>query len=365
MKFIGKLLAAIAIFLWTGGISQVNLVPNPSFEEYYHLPDGTGDGRTSIKYWEVPVTRGETDYYHSNSPNKDSRTENNYFGGEKPHSGNAYAGFCVTDEYREFVAVNLLQRLVKGKQYKISFYISKGDKVWLGNLSEIGVLFLKKSMIIPFGVSMNCPPQVVFYDEKGFTQHEGWQELSAIYTAEGTEQWMCIGPHEWKCDTCVRKQNPGISGALKEAHYFIDDVSVTLITDDTKPVFTEPNLSIDTTAFKPQTTYAFYNIRFKSNSAVLDTGAQVELDQILKYMAEHTEMNVTVTGHTDSIGSRDNNFNLSRARADAVKKYLMDHGIQSARITTVGGGEEKPVAPNSTEAGRALNRRVEFLFTQH
>ena len=74
------------------------------------------------------------------------------------------------------------------------------------------------------------------------------------------------------------------------------------------------------------------------------------------------EVNVEVTGHTDSVGTTSGNYNLSVSRANAVKAYLVEYGISRSRITTRGEGETKPVEKNSTEAGRAKNRRVEFLF---
>lgn len=366
MKFIGKLLAGIAIFLWTSGFSQVNLVPNPSFEEYTYLPEAPGDAKGSMAKWMVPVDRAGGDYYHSRSTNKDCQTEQNYFGGEKPHSGNAYAGFCVTPQYREFLATKLITPLEKGKQYRFKMYISRGDKMFLSDLKEIGVLFMTRQTAIPFGVKMHFPPQIVFYQDSGFTQRDGWQELTAIYTANGTESWMIIGPHEWKCDTCTvpgkkRTENPSPAGIKHEAHYYIDDVSLEEIGVVAKPNCKDLQPSTDTAK---EIKYVFYDIRFKSNSAILEPGDQKDLDFVVQYMMEHPATSVTVSGHTDSIGAKESNHNLSHARADAVKKYLMDHGIQSSRITTVGEGEEKPVAPNSTEAGRALNRRVEFLFTQ-
>ena len=66
-------------------------------------------------------------------------------------------------------------------------------------------------------------------------------------------------------------------------------------------------------------------------------------------------------GHTDDIGPADGNQRLSQRRADAVRNWLVDNGIDADRLTAVGYGEDQPIADNSTEEGRTANRRIEFI----
>jgi outer membrane protein OmpA-like peptidoglycan-associated protein len=84
------------------------------------------------------------------------------------------------------------------------------------------------------------------------------------------------------------------------------------------------------------------------------------LDNIVSIMKNNSEYNLSISGHTDSMGDDAKNMELSGKRADAVKKYLTDKGIQPDRLTARGYGETVPVADNNTAAGRAKNRRVEF-----
>ncbi len=366
MKQVAMLFLFVAFFQLVG-ITQENLVPNPSFEEYNRLPTSPGDGRETIKNWRIANEEGGGDYYHSDSPSSNCQTEQNYFGSEAPHSGKAYAGFCVTPQYREFLACQLKSPLVKDKQYKITLFVSNGDKKAVSYLKEIGVLFLKKVFILPFGVPTTVPPQVVFYQDTGFTKHDGWQELTAIYTANGTEQWMYIGGHEWKCDTCKsipgkpRTENPYIFGGIvmKEAHYYVDDVSVTEVI----PSGAITPVKVDTTQeFVTGQIYSFNNIHFATNSAELEKVAQPELEKILVYLKSDPNITVGIAGYTDDVGSEEDNLKLSLARAVAVKKYFMENGIEAGRIYTDGFGEFHPVAPNNTEEGRKQNRRVQFLF---
>jgi len=77
-------------------------------------------------------------------------------------------------------------------------------------------------------------------------------------------------------------------------------------------------------------------------------------------MKDYPDLNVVIEGHTDSVGSNAYNQKLSQARAEAVKKYMVEeNGIAANRITPKGFGEEQPIAPNTTAEGRAKNRRVE------
>ncbi len=70
---------------------------------------------------------------------------------------------------------------------------------------------------------------------------------------------------------------------------------------------------------------------------------------------------MTIAGHTDAIGSNEYNLDLSQDRADSVADYLMSQGVAGDRMRTVGYGEERPVATNETDEGRAMNRRVEIM----
>ena len=75
---------------------------------------------------------------------------------------------------------------------------------------------------------------------------------------------------------------------------------------------------------------------------------------------EYPQSNIIISGHTDSTGNDAINNPLSQNRAAAVEAYLVGKGVSTSRITSVGYGSRQPVASNSTEAGKAQNRRVEI-----
>jgi OOP family OmpA-OmpF porin len=84
------------------------------------------------------------------------------------------------------------------------------------------------------------------------------------------------------------------------------------------------------------------------------------LDEVVAILKKNPELKGVIEGHTDSIGSEEYNQGLSEKRAQAVDKYIEEHGIDTDRYTVKGYGESKPVASNDTEEGRRKNRRVEL-----
>ncbi len=101
---------------------------------------------------------------------------------------------------------------------------------------------------------------------------------------------------------------------------------------------------------------------FDLNKDTIKPEGKAELDALAANVSKANIERVDIAGHTDSTGSAEYNKQLSMRRANAVKNYLMDKGIDPKIMTTVGWGEDKPVADNKTKEGRAANRRVEITL---
>ena len=86
------------------------------------------------------------------------------------------------------------------------------------------------------------------------------------------------------------------------------------------------------------------------------------LDRVAATVERCPEATIEVAAHTDSDGSTSHNLELSEARANAILEYLVDAGVRRERLTSVGHGEANPIADNSNEAGKATNRRIEFVL---
>lgn len=107
---------------------------------------------------------------------------------------------------------------------------------------------------------------------------------------------------------------------------------------------------------------ALYGIYFDTDKAVVKPESRPTLDQIAKLLASQPKLNVFIVGHTDSQGTFDHNMSLSRRRAEAVAAELVaTYKIAKSRLTPAGLGFLAPVRSNATDAGRALNRRVELV----
>jgi outer membrane protein OmpA-like peptidoglycan-associated protein len=102
------------------------------------------------------------------------------------------------------------------------------------------------------------------------------------------------------------------------------------------------------------------HILFDVNKATVKPASLGAISEIVKAMKSDASLKLEIGGHTDSDGAAAQNMTLSQSRADAVKKLMVDQGIDAARLTTKGYGATKPIGPNDSPEGKANNRRVEF-----
>ena len=106
------------------------------------------------------------------------------------------------------------------------------------------------------------------------------------------------------------------------------------------------------------------NIQFESDSYILMRSSHAELDKVFKLLEANPELQIEILAHTDDIGTDDYNNQLSAKRGEAALEYLVKKGISRDRLTSAGYGKHRPLVPNTSDANRAINRRVEFKVTQ-
>lgn len=124
-----------------------------------------------------------------------------------------------------------------------------------------------------------------------------------------------------------------------------------------KPVKVEMNEA------KPGSSFVINNLYYNTNSADLKNESFIVLESFAEYLKENPSITIEIQGHTDNVGGAAANEALSANRAYTVKAFLEEKGIEGKRITAKGYGPNKPIAENTTEEGRAKNRRTEFLIT--
>jgi len=148
------------------------------------------------------------------------------------------------------------------------------------------------------------------------------------------------------------------AAALKARLAKLEHLDFAVSYELTLPVLTEQGLACQAEANQRISRDETVLFSFDSDE-VHEIGRQV-LDEIVDISKLCPDVALLVTGHTDAVGSKDYNIDLGKRRAEAVVAYLTRRGVDANRLSAVGLGFSQPIADNSTDAGRAANRRIEF-----
>ncbi|MCR5423140.1 MAG: OmpA family protein [Bacteroidales bacterium] len=210
-------------------------------------------------------------------------------------------------------------------------------------------------------------PQVVNPYEAVITDTKNWTRISGIFTAEGGEKFLTIG-NFYPTSKSNLTDIDSLSYMLPGAYFYIDSVSLYRINYDTSTntgealtIIADTSAEIITsTPLEKGSTVILENIFFEFDKSTLLQQSYHELKKLTDILLQYPKMKIEIGGHTDSRGSAAYNQRLSESRARAVVEYLSSKGIDSSRLKFKGYGTSKPIDTNSTEEGRARNRRVEF-----
>jgi outer membrane protein OmpA-like peptidoglycan-associated protein len=124
----------------------------------------------------------------------------------------------------------------------------------------------------------------------------------------------------------------------------------------------EFELDVSLNSIESGANIALRNVFFDTDSDALKPASRSEMEMVYQFLMANPQLKVRFEGHTDNTGNAQYNKQLSKRRADSVKKYLTDKGIAPQRIDSKGLGMDRPIATNETEEGRALNRRTEMVI---
>jgi outer membrane protein OmpA-like peptidoglycan-associated protein len=156
----------------------------------------------------------------------------------------------------------------------------------------------------------------------------------------------------------LKKAEEVIVTMKKDGYAFNSEVvKVKDVESPYKPVVAD----LDAKEVKVGEKYQLRNIYYTTNSADLKPESEIVIEEFAEFLKANPSIVVEIQGHTDNVGNANDNLALSNNRAYTVKEMLEAKGIEGARIKAQGFGSSRPVADNGTEAGRAKNRRTEFV----
>jgi outer membrane protein OmpA-like peptidoglycan-associated protein len=195
-----------------------------------------------------------------------------------------------------------------------------------------------------------------------------WVAMAAIL---GTALWYGLRPREAMMP--IPTAPPvGTSGTLSYTPPNLGNYVPRTLIDGT--VITIPERGVENrllafivdTSRVPDTTtwFDFDRLLFNTGSATLRPESKDQLRDVAAILKAHPNAQVKIGGYTDNVGPSSSNITLSQERADNVRAQLVNMGVAPSRLTAEGYGEQHPVADNSTESGRAMNRRISMLVTQ-
>ncbi|WP_276167752.1 OmpA family protein [Zobellia alginiliquefaciens] len=344
-----------------------NLVKNPSFESYLNCPERLGNFNDDLEGWSIP-TEGSTDYF--NGCSIQMGTPENFNGSQPADFGQGYAGLYLyaPDDYREYFQTKLLRPLQKGVKYSVSFYISLAERSDFA-IKEFGVLFAKDKLSFPIKKELS---KKHLYQQKSnsynyleigysnfYSDTKDWIPVHTQFVAKGTEQYLIIGNFKSNARTRLFKTK---RNAKQGAYYYVDMVEVSEA-ESAIPKHKIVALNTESKTFQLNKIHVFQDVLFSFDEAKLLETSKNELAEIYTYLSQNRALHISISGYTDSVGSKKYNRMLSKKRAKAVAEYLIGLGIDKARVVWKGHGGENPIADNTTAEGRKRNRRVEFMIS--
>ncbi len=259
-------------FLFTNSCFGQNLVPNPSFENFINCPNGASQ-IDSCQNWYQPTT-ATPDYFNSCfdtmqpwSSIVDVPTNN--LGYQNAKSGNAYAGFAVSEtvtwsgNYREYLSVRLIDSLVSGMDYYFSCWVSLADSSRYATDSGIGFFFSNDSIYQSNYDTINVVPQIINPLGNFITDKTNWIPIQGIFTAIGGEKYLTIGNfNDYSNSDTISVLGGGNPSYYNLPYYYIDDVCLS-VDSNTCSVSTsiEKNIEINNITIFPNPSNGKFSIK--------------------------------------------------------------------------------------------------------
>lgn len=330
--------------LWLSQGFAQNLVPNPGFEAIEACPQSFGEIQ-KLKYWEN--YHYTPDFFHACTNSTYVNIPENFFGKQKPANGKGYAGITVYHKKypNEVIGVKLLEPLKKGVSYEARIKVSLAEKYSRFAANNLGFVFTNTPHQAYNGKKVHVKAIDVISETKE------WVTIGGVFTPEQNYQYMLIGNFFDHESTDRLEVHPQVE--YPASYYYIDDVYVAK--QGRRMSFSSSS------KIEQGRVYRLDNVLFDFDQVILKPFSRIELLKLGEILQKNPTMTIQISGHTDDIGTHQNNLILSLKRAKAVTNFLLrEMKINQKRLITKGLGETQPITSNATKEGRALNRRVEF-----
>ena len=380
--------AFLSLAIVGNGIAQEaeSLVKNPSFE-------GTKGKLKRLKQinkavdW-LSATELRADLFSGKKEGLPISVPENVYGKEEASDGINYAGVVMYSfnnrESRTYISNELSQRLKKDVRYCIRFNVSLADlsKYAVNNL---GAYLSKKDLYkegkhnIVLSKQKEIDNIIKISNNKIFEKRYSWETVCGDYIAKGGEKFITIGNFDENIDTKykkLKKKKDFRGSQIKNAYYYIDEVSVRVLEDGEKcacgevdekeierVIYSKQNTSLD--GFTVAQIVENSTVYFAYLQSDLLPRAKEDLDLLAGRLLDSTQYRIEIKGHTTedemkAAKSEELYSGLSGRRIDAVIEYLKSHGIDEDRFETEIMEDSDPDSAEGTLVGKAKNRRVAF-----
>lgn len=369
--------------------NQSNFVPNPGFEkttrEFCKWNQNGREYMKAIEAWDSP-TESTPDLLSLRVKPSCWANPTNHSGGKQgPHFGDNMMGIKTYGKggtetfWHEYLSVKLDTALKPGQKYYAEFYVSRAAKSDKAS-NNIGMYFSDTAIVTRDRMPLFFTPQVNA-EEVVKSRWNIWKKISGVFEVDSERNYLLIG-NFYNDDVTTTTDYPEGEGG---AYYYIDDVLVRtampeeLLTPKPKisvaprpkrvmkkaEILTTKEIKLDSIDYRVGNTIALENIFFEFDKATLLPASMPELKKLIDVMTDYPYLKIEISGHTDNVGTDAYNEKLSHERAKSVVDYLVSKDVDTKRLSYKGYGSKKPIATNETDAGRSINRRVEFTVIKN
>ena len=333
-----------------------NLILNGGFEEYKTCPSNFTNVDATLEEVATP-TSSSGDYFNS-CGSSDFSIPTNFKGEQKAFEGTGYTGlyFYALNDYREYLQLNTAKTLREKYPYKISLKVSLAEASTLA-LKDMAIVLTSKKVRLPNSSTLTNGRldlqeglqfhKVKLLPDNSLANTGDWITLSAEFEAKGFENHIIVGNFEANKATKLYGAERTIrSGDF--SYYYIDHFVLEEL----------PRIN-----YEKDKIYVLEQNPYEPKGYKLDGKAMASVKKIFKYLKENAEVQMKITGHSDSSGTPEYNKFISSLRARAVALYLKKLGIEDDRIVWEGVGDSKPLRNGKVKQGHLADRRVEFVMT--